>query len=65
MKKNMTNKGKKYEAPVCETLSVSVESMLASSILTGDGGLNVDITPGNSEYDGEFNAKGGDWNIWN
>lgn len=59
-------KKKNYEAPVCETLSVALESMLAGSMLSGNGGLNTGITPGDSEYDGEFNAKGeGDWNIWN
>lgn len=61
-----TMKKKVYEAPVCETLLVSVEGMLAGSTLSGNGGANLGITPGGDEYDGEFNGKGqGDWNIWN
>lgn len=58
-------KKRNYEAPECEMISVSVESMLAGSMLSDDGGLNTGITPGDSEYDGEFNGKGaGGWNIW-
>ncbi len=61
-----TMKKKVYEAPVCETLWVSVEGMLAGSTLSSDGGANLGITVGGDEYDGEFSGKGqGDWNIWN
>lgn len=60
MKKN------KYTAPVCEVISVNTESMIASSVLGGDGSQNIGgIAPGEGEFDGEFLSKDkGDWNIW-
>lgn len=55
---------KKYETPTAEELAVQVESMLATSLLNGAGGENINITPGDDPFSGEFDAKGGGWDIW-
>lgn len=61
----MNTTKKTYLAPACEVMNVSVENMMAVSVLDPNGGNNGNITPGDGTHDGDFNANDqGDWNIW-
>lgn len=48
---------KTYRKPACTTVRLmGTSEILSGSILNGEGGENVDITPGSGEYDGNFQS---------
>ena len=53
---------KNYIAPAVRTVNFSMEGMIAASQITGEG----PVTPGEGDYDGEFqsNKRGWDSSLW-
>lgn len=59
---------KTYICPTSASVRISMEShLLGGSGLNSTGGDNLEITPGNDEFDGSFQSNQQDWgtSAWN
>lgn len=59
---------KTYIRPASTSVQLAMESnLLGSSNLSDTGGDNLEITPGNDEYNGSFQSNQQDWgtSAWN
>ncbi|MCH5180991.1 MAG: hypothetical protein J1F06_00025 [Prevotellaceae bacterium] len=46
-----------YKTPCSRAFGFAAQSMLAASQLTSDGSQNSDITPGEGEWNGDFQSN--------
>ena len=59
---------KTYICPTSESVRISMEShLLGGSTLSNTGDENLNITPGDDEFDGTFQSNQQDWgtSAWN
>lgn len=59
---------KTYICPTSASVRISMESnLLGSSDFNSTGGDNLEITPGNKEFEGTFQSNQQDWgtSAWN
>lgn len=59
---------KTYIRPASASVRISMEShLLGGSTLSNTGGDNLEITPGNEEFEGSFRSNQQDWgtSAWN
>lgn len=59
---------KTYICPTSASVRISMEShLLGGSTLSNTGGDNLEITPGNDEFEGSFQSNQQDWgtSAWN
>lgn len=59
---------KTYICPASASVRISMEShLLGESTLSNTGGDNLEITPGNDEFEGSFQSNQQDWgtSAWN